>query len=189
MIFVLKKIVCLHFHLRRKRDTQPLSNPPALLFQSPDEHSPTSVPVQVSAASQNPSAVEVSQQQQTVVVQQQQQQPPQQQQPIKDNTPKRLHVSNIPFRFRDPDLRNMFRVSQHVHVSDCRFLECQVRSFEIVVSMSFDCFSRRYHGGLYLVVQQVHQLERFVQSKLDQGSGKIKGTDPSEGNCYSNCTG
>merc|ERR1712165_620688 len=25
-----------------------------------------------------------------------------------DNTPKRLHVSNIPFRFRDPDLRNMF---------------------------------------------------------------------------------
>lgn len=26
----------------------------------------------------------------------------------KDNTPKRLHVSNIPFRFRDPDLRQMF---------------------------------------------------------------------------------
>jgi len=26
----------------------------------------------------------------------------------KDNTPKRLHVSNIPFRFRDPDLRAMF---------------------------------------------------------------------------------
>lgn len=25
--------------------------------------------------------------------------------------PKRLHVSNIPFRFRDPDLRNMFGVS------------------------------------------------------------------------------
>ena len=25
-----------------------------------------------------------------------------------DNTPKRLHVSNIPFRFRDPDLRAMF---------------------------------------------------------------------------------
>ena len=145
------------------------------------------MPVQVSAASQNPSAVEVSQQQQTVVVQQQQQQPPQQQQPIKDNTPKRLHVSNIPFRFRDPDLRNMFGVSQHVHVSDCRFLECQVRSFEIVVSMSFDCFSRRYHGGLYLVVQQVHQLERFMQSKLDQGNGKIKGTDPAEGNCYSKC--
>lgn len=32
-----------------------------------------------------------------------------------DNTdkqqPKRLHVSNIPFRFRDPDLRQMFGVS------------------------------------------------------------------------------
>lgn len=26
----------------------------------------------------------------------------------KDSTPKRLHVSNIPFRFRDPDLRQMF---------------------------------------------------------------------------------
>lgn len=26
----------------------------------------------------------------------------------KDTTPKRLHVSNIPFRFRDPDLRQMF---------------------------------------------------------------------------------
>ena len=25
--------------------------------------------------------------------------------------PKRLHVSNIPFRFRDPDLRSMFGVS------------------------------------------------------------------------------
>ena len=28
----------------------------------------------------------------------------------KDNTPKRLHVSNIPFRFRDPDLRSLFGV-------------------------------------------------------------------------------
>ena len=27
------------------------------------------------------------------------------------DTPKRLHVSNIPFRFRDPDLRAMFGVS------------------------------------------------------------------------------
>lgn len=26
--------------------------------------------------------------------------------------PKRLHVSNIPFRFRDPDLRQMFGVSK-----------------------------------------------------------------------------
>lgn len=28
--------------------------------------------------------------------------------------PKRLHVSNIPFRFRDPDLRQMFGVSKTV---------------------------------------------------------------------------
>jgi RNA binding protein fox-1 len=28
------------------------------------------------------------------------------------NQPKRLHVSNIPFRFRDPDLRAMFGVSK-----------------------------------------------------------------------------
>lgn len=28
--------------------------------------------------------------------------------------PKRLHVSNIPFRFRDPDLRNMFGVRIHL---------------------------------------------------------------------------
>ena len=35
--------------------------------------------------------------------------------PMKDNTPKRLHVSNIPFRFRDPDLRNMFGVSPSSH--------------------------------------------------------------------------
>ena len=32
------------------------------------------------------------------------------------NQPKRLHVSNIPFRFRDPDLRAMFGVSI------CRYL-------------------------------------------------------------------
>ncbi|RLW00224.1 hypothetical protein DV515_00009149 [Chloebia gouldiae] len=33
------------------------------------------------------------------------------------STPKRLHVSNIPFRFRDPDLRQMFGCcfSQHAH--------------------------------------------------------------------------
>lgn len=28
--------------------------------------------------------------------------------------PKRLHVSNIPFRFRDPDLRAMFGVRSHI---------------------------------------------------------------------------
>lgn len=31
--------------------------------------------------------------------------------------PKRLHVSNIPFRFRDPDLRNMFGVRIHTDYS------------------------------------------------------------------------
>lgn len=31
--------------------------------------------------------------------------------PVTASQPKRLHVSNIPFRFRDPDLRNMFGVS------------------------------------------------------------------------------
>lgn len=30
------------------------------------------------------------------------------------NQPKRLHVSNIPFRFRDPDLRAMFGVSKRL---------------------------------------------------------------------------
>lgn len=29
--------------------------------------------------------------------------------------PKRLHVSNIPFRFRDPDLRNMFGVRKYTN--------------------------------------------------------------------------
>jgi hypothetical protein len=66
---------------------------------------------QVAAQQQAQVAAAVVQQQQ----QQQQQQPPQQQpqqtpQAGQDNTPKRLHVSNIPFRFRDPDLRNMFGV-------------------------------------------------------------------------------
>jgi len=30
---------------------------------------------------------------------------------LNGNQPKRLHVSNIPFRFRDPDLRTLFGVS------------------------------------------------------------------------------
>ena len=45
-----------------------------------------------------------------------------------DNTPKRLHVSNIPFRFRDPDLRNMFGVSFLLFpVPGCNF--CTVPQF------------------------------------------------------------
>jgi RNA binding protein fox-1 len=37
-------------------------------------------------------------------------------------TPKRLHVSNIPFRFRDPDLRAMFGVSRLSNPSSFLFL-------------------------------------------------------------------
>ena len=36
--------------------------------------------------------------------------------PNPQTTPKRLHVSNIPFRFRDPDLRNMFGVSITLYI-------------------------------------------------------------------------
>lgn len=32
------------------------------------------------------------------------------------NQPKRLHVSNIPFRFRDPDLRAMFGVGFNLYI-------------------------------------------------------------------------
>ena len=38
----------------------------------------------------------------------------------KDNTPKRLHVSNIPFRFRDPDLRSLFGV----RIGSIAFIVC-----------------------------------------------------------------
>ena len=31
--------------------------------------------------------------------------------------PKRLHVSNIPFRFREPDLRNLFYVSVYIYIA------------------------------------------------------------------------
>lgn len=37
-------------------------------------------------------------------------------------TPKRLHVSNIPFRFRDPDLRQMFGVRSVRIVTEFLFL-------------------------------------------------------------------
>lgn len=33
-------------------------------------------------------------------------------------TPKRLHVSNIPFRFRDPDLRQMFGVGKQTWIGE-----------------------------------------------------------------------
>ncbi len=91
-------------------------------FQSGDDHGvPSSVQVSTPAAAAINSEVPPSvlpphtQQPPTAVApppQAQQQPAQQQQQLVKDNTPKRLHVSNIPFRFRDPDLRNMFGVSQ-----------------------------------------------------------------------------
>ena len=37
--------------------------------------------------------------------------------PASKEQPKRLHVSNIPFRFRDPDLRAMFGVSAESEVT------------------------------------------------------------------------
>lgn len=37
-------------------------------------------------------------------------------------TPKRLHVSNIPFRFRDPDLRQMFGVSEDKYLSENKIM-------------------------------------------------------------------
>ena len=42
--------------------------------------------------------------------------------------PKRLHISNIPFRFRDPDLRAMFGVSWAGRAEVCEGSERFVRS-------------------------------------------------------------
>jgi RNA binding protein fox-1 len=67
----------------------------------------------VSTMTGNTQLTQMAQQQQQQQQQQQlqlQQHQPQQTGKQPDNTPKRLHVSNIPFRFRDPDLRNMFGV-------------------------------------------------------------------------------
>lgn len=38
----------------------------------------------------------------------------------KEQMPKRLHVSNIPFRFRDPDLRQMF--GKHGNILDVEII-------------------------------------------------------------------
>ncbi len=46
-----------------------------------------------------------------------------------EQPPKRLHVSNIPFRFRDPDLRAMFGVSNLLLVNNkYEFMVC-INSF------------------------------------------------------------
>lgn len=58
---------------------------------------------------------------QTETSQTQQQQQPTSAPPV----PKRLHVSNIPFRFRDPDLRAMFGVIlNYLFISVFFFLIC-----------------------------------------------------------------
>ena len=44
--------------------------------------------------------------------------------PNPQTTPKRLHVSNIPFRFRDPDLRNMFGVSITLYIFTDNIVHC-----------------------------------------------------------------
>jgi hypothetical protein len=60
-------------------------------------------------------------------------------------TPKRLHVSNIPFRFRDPDLRNMFgvRMTLDDFVYDFRHIWCSIyfstRVNELYVTVGLKC--------------------------------------------------
>ena len=46
--------------------------------------------------------------------------------PNPQTTPKRLHVSNIPFRFRDPDLRNMFGVSITLYIFTDNIVHCWI---------------------------------------------------------------
>ncbi|KAL7644595.1 UNVERIFIED_CONTAM: hypothetical protein RMT77_004134 [Armadillidium vulgare] len=55
--------------------------------------------------------------------------------PIKDQ-PKRLHVSNIPFRFRDPDLRNMFGKFGTIHDVEIIFNERGSKGFGFVTFAS-----------------------------------------------------
>lgn len=59
--------------------------------------------------------------------------------------PKRLHVSNIPFRFRDPDLRAMFGVSLlFTHQLNC--ITCGFFNLIFINSMHIDAFSRNVHN-------------------------------------------
>lgn len=55
--------------------------------------------------------------------------------PSKDQ-PKRLHVSNIPFRFRDPDLRNMFGKFGTIHDVEIIFNERGSKGFGFVTFAS-----------------------------------------------------
>ena len=58
----------------------------------------------------------------------------------KDNTPKRLHVSNIPFRFRDPDLRSLFGVRLHAY------------RFNLYMHYTYYCRARRIENNLFHVI-------------------------------------
>eukprot|EP00090_Calanus_glacialis_P033927 TRINITY_DN5656_c0_g1_i1.p1 TRINITY_DN5656_c0_g1~~TRINITY_DN5656_c0_g1_i1.p1 ORF type:complete len:446 (+),score=99.63 TRINITY_DN5656_c0_g1_i1:146-1483(+) len=68
-----------------------------------------------------------------------------------DNTPKRLHVSNIPFRFRDPDLRQMFGKFGPILDVEIIFNERGSKGFGFVTfSSSSDAESARseLHGSV-----------------------------------------
>lgn len=65
--------------------------------------------------------------------------------------PKRLHVSNIPFRFRDPDLRNMFGVRILFYAKQCfHYTACDLcisRNYvRIKLNVTF-CFSAIWHNS------------------------------------------
>lgn len=56
--------------------------------------------------------------------------------PSSKDQPKRLHVSNIPFRFRDPDLRNMFGKFGTIHDVEIIFNERGSKGFGFVTFAS-----------------------------------------------------
>lgn len=70
--------------------------------------------------------------------------------------PKRLHVSNIPFRFRDPDLRAMFGVSRTIsslHVC-FRYLDIFIFAFvdgKLLASRPFDCDAGKMND-MYIII-------------------------------------
>ena len=59
----------------------------------------------------------------------------------KEQTPKRLHVSNIPFRFRDPDLRQMF--GKHGSILDVEIIfnergsKCSILQYSTVKNPAY----------------------------------------------------
>lgn len=70
-------------------------------------------------------------------------------------TPKRLHVSNIPFRFRDPDLRQMFGVrrstipplaKKNKKTCHCECLENAVEDVDLLKVKAESCSKLDHHG-------------------------------------------